>query len=99
MHIITGLVALGLIEDIVFWAGMLWWLWLAILAWYFYNWAQEHLAFSPILSTVVAFILIYYLVFEHPIAGSMMFIVSILLFSGLVYMLPYIFMFLPFRKK
>ncbi|MFH1106947.1 MAG: hypothetical protein V1787_03550 [Candidatus Micrarchaeota archaeon] len=78
------------------WVGYLWWLWLFILAYFYYNWVREHLFFSPVLVTVVGFILIYYLVVQYPIIGSLGIVVYMLLFSGILYLLP---MFLPFLKK
>ncbi len=85
----------GLIEDFFFWGGMFWWIWLFLVAWYFYSWAQEHLAFSPVLATVVAGILIYYLVIQYPLIGSLGYVFSILIFSGLLWMLPIIVPFVP----
>ena len=75
--------------------GYLWWLWLFILAYFFYNWAREHLAFSPLLTIAVAAILIYYLVIENPLVGSLGLIGWTLISSGILYLLP---MVLPFLK-
>jgi len=76
-----------------------WWIIVFLMAYYYYNWAQEHLAFSPILTLVVAAILIYYLVIVYPWAGLIGWIASILLFSGLLYMgavfAPFLFRFKP----
>lgn len=95
MFVVFTPLVFGLIEDILFWAGVFWWVWLFLVAWYFYNWAQEHLAFSPMLTIVVAAILIYYLVIEYPLIGSLGYIFSILMFSGLIWMLPWIIPFIP----
>ncbi|MBU1197558.1 hypothetical protein KJ765_03515 [Candidatus Micrarchaeota archaeon] len=89
---IQSIIAAGFLE----WIQYLWWLWLFIVAWFFYNWAREHLAFSPILTLAVAAILIFYLVIEHPIFGSMTLLGWTLLSSGILYLLP---LFLPMFKK
>ncbi|MGC8850927.1 MAG: hypothetical protein ACP5O3_01705 [Candidatus Micrarchaeia archaeon] len=77
-----------------------WWIVLFLMAYYYYNWAQEHLAFSPLLTIVVAAILIYFLVIVYPLAGLAFWLVSIFLFSGILYMgsvfAPFLFRF--FRK-
>ncbi len=87
---------LGIIDDLLFWASTFWFLWLFVLAYFFYQWARDHLAFSPILTLSVAGILIYYLVFEYPIAGGAIFILYMLVYGGLLYLLPLV---LPFFKK
>ena len=63
-----------------------WWIILFLMAYYYYNWAQEHLAFSPLLTIVVAAILIYFLVIVYPIAGMGLWLLSILMFSGILFM-------------
>ncbi|MFH1258192.1 MAG: hypothetical protein ABIG96_06580 [Candidatus Micrarchaeota archaeon] len=90
-------ILLGLIEDIVFWATAMWWLWLLILAIFFYSWARDHLAFSPLLTMAVAGILIYYLVFQYPIFGSAGFLLYMLIYGGALYLIPLV---LPmFRQR
>ena len=81
----------GLLDDISFWGGIFWLLLLGLVAWYLYNWAQEHLAlFSPTLALVVAVILIYYLVIVYPAVGIGMWLLSAIVFSGIIWMLPII---------
>ena len=87
---------LGVIDDIMLWAQLLWWLWLAILAYFYYAWARDHLFFMPPLVLVVAGILIYYLVIEHWIFGTLGLIFYTLIFGGVLYLLP---IFLPFFRK
>ncbi|MEK6953755.1 MAG: hypothetical protein AABX01_02015 [Candidatus Micrarchaeota archaeon] len=89
-------VVLGLISDFFFYAELLKWLWLAILAYFYYAWARDHLFFSPPLVLIVGGILIYYLVVENPIFGSIGLIGYTLLFGGVLYLLP---LFLPMFKK
>lgn len=90
------LMLLGIVEDALFWIGALWWLWLAVLAYFYYAWARDHLAFSPILTLAVAGILIYYLVFEYPWLGSIGLIGWVLIYGGVLYLLP---LFLPFFRR
>ncbi len=93
------LYALGLFEDLAMWGELGYWVLMAVVALWLYKWAEDHLAFSPVLAIAVALILIYYLVFLHPWAGVMALVGYMILFSGIMYMLPYVFMFLPFHKK
>lgn len=65
-----------------------WWLWLFLVGWWYYSWAKEHLAFSPLLTLVVGAILVYYLVIEHPFVGSLGMIVWVLVTSGILWLLP-----------
>ncbi len=79
---------LSIIDDVVnilTWSG---WLCLFFLAWYFYQWAQNHVGFSPLLTIVVGGILIYFLVIEHPFLGSLSILFWILLTSGILFLLP-----------
>ena len=80
----------SVIDDIMNILTWTWWLWLFFLAWYFYKWSQDHLSFSPLLTISVGAILVYYLVFEHPIIGSISVIFWILLMSGVLWLLPMI---------
>jgi hypothetical protein len=72
------------------------WVILLMLAYFYYSWARDHLAFSPLLTMVVAGILIYYLVFVYPWLGAIGFIFNIIMFSGLLYMVGVI---APFMWK
>ena len=74
--------------DFMLWFDIAKWLFLAIIAWWYYNWVRDKLAFSPLLTIVVAGIIVYYLVIEHPIIGSFGVIGWVLLTSGILYMLP-----------
>jgi hypothetical protein len=76
--------------EIIKWVAML------AMAYFYYTWARDHLAFSPLLTTVVAGILIYYLVFVYPWLGAIGFIFNLILFSGLLYMVG---VFAPFMWK
>ncbi|MEM4255042.1 MAG: hypothetical protein QXR53_01800 [Candidatus Norongarragalinales archaeon] len=78
----------SIIDDIVNLITWSWWLWLFFLAWYFYKWAQDHLGFSPILALAVGGILIYFLVIEHPIIGTVSVFTWMLLMSGILFLLP-----------
>ncbi len=83
-----AVVALEFLDDLSFWGTLIWWLFLAFLAWWLYKWSEEHLAFSPVLTLAVAFILIWYMVIEHPEWGIFAFVISLLLFSGIIWLLP-----------
>ncbi|MFA5247601.1 MAG: hypothetical protein WC408_06975 [Candidatus Micrarchaeia archaeon] len=85
----------GLLNEIFFWGDIAWLIILALVAWYLYSWAQEHLAFSPTLAIVVAIILIYYLVIVYPVVGISMWLFSAIIFSGVVWMLPMLVPFIP----
>ncbi len=74
--------------DIGLWFEVAKWLFLAIIAWWYYNWVREKLAFSPLLTITVAGLIVYYLVIEHPIIGSLGVVGWVLLTSGVLYMLP-----------
>ncbi|MFH0972188.1 MAG: hypothetical protein V1835_06525 [Candidatus Micrarchaeota archaeon] len=87
---------LGIVDDIIFWVQFLWWLWLFVVAYFLYAWARDHLGFSPLLTLTVAGILIFYLVFEHPIFGSMGLLLYGLIYGGLLFLLPLV---LPFFKR
>ncbi|HII39186.1 TPA: hypothetical protein HA318_04265 [Candidatus Micrarchaeota archaeon] len=80
-----------------------WWIVVFLMAYYYYNWAQEHLAFSPLLTMVVAAVLIYYLVIVYPWAGFIGWILSILMFSGILYFgsvfAPFLFRFVHKKKR
>ena len=92
------LAILNIITDFAFWMSTLGWLWLVILAFFFYNWVRDKLAYiSPTLAIIVSALIIYFLVIEHPIIGSITFIGYILIFGGILYMLPLLMPF--FRKK
>ncbi len=90
----AGVLSLGLFDDVGFWFSVGWWLLLAYVAFWLYKWCEEHLAFSPILTVTVAAILIYYMVIEHPEWGIFAMLVSLMMFSGLIWILPILF--LPF---
>jgi hypothetical protein len=64
------------------------WIILFYIAWWYYNWSKEHLAFSPLLTLVVGGILVYYLVIEHPIIGGLGVLGWVLLTSGILYLVP-----------
>lgn len=64
------------------------WLILFFVGWWWYNWVREKLAFSPLLTLVVAALVVYFLVFEHPIIGSLGVFGWILMTSGILFMLP-----------
>ncbi len=87
---------LGIIQDAIQWMQVLWWLWLFIIAYFYYAWARDHLAFSPLLTLAVSAILIYYLVIEYPLFGSLGLLGYTLIFSGVLYLLP---MMLPFLRR
>lgn len=75
-------------EDIAFWLDIAKWLVLFFVGWWWYNWVREKLAFSPLLTLVVSALVVYFLVIEHPIIGSMGVFGWILLTSGILFMLP-----------
>jgi len=86
----------GLLDELFFWGDLAWLVLLGLVAWYLYNWAQEHLAFfSPTLALVVAVILIYYLVVVYPVVGIGMWLFSAIIFSGIIWMLPMVLPFIP----
>jgi hypothetical protein len=73
---------------IVQWFTYFWWIWLFLVAWWYYSWAREHLAFSPLLTLVVGGILVYYLVIEHPFIGSFGMVFWVLVTSGVLWLMP-----------
>ncbi|OIO28177.1 hypothetical protein COX86_04395 [Candidatus Micrarchaeota archaeon CG_4_10_14_0_2_um_filter_60_11] len=75
-------------EDVLTILSYTWWIWLFIVGWWYYAWAREHLAFSPLLTLVVGGILVYYLVLEHPLLGSLGMVGWILMTSGILYLVP-----------
>ncbi len=75
-------------EDIGIWLEIGKWLILFFVAWWWYNWVREKLAFSPLLTLVVGGLVVYYLVIEHPIIGSLGVFGWILMTSGIFFMLP-----------
>ncbi len=90
------LVILNIVDDIIFWGGTFWWLWMFVVAYFYYAWARDHLGFSPILTLVVAAILIFFLVFQYPWLGSLGLITYTLIYGGLLFLLPLV---LPFFKR
>ena len=86
-------------SDIWFWLKTFWWLWLFLVGWWWYSWAREHLAFSPILALVVGAILVFYLVIEHPIIGSLGMLFWVAIASGFLYLFPMVLPLLTFWKK
>lgn len=81
-------VFLSIIDDVMNIITWSWWLWLFFLGWYFYQWAQSHVGFSPLLTLAVGGILIYFLVIEHPIIGSISIVFWVLITSGILFLLP-----------
>lgn len=79
---------MGLLDDIGFWLEIGKWLILFFVGWWWYSWVREKLAFSPLLTLVVSGIVVYFLVIEHPLIGSLGVFGWILLTSGLLFMLP-----------
>ena len=61
---------------------------LFFVAWWWYNWVREKLAFSALLTLVVSGLVVYFLVIEHPIIGSLGVFGWILMTSGILFMLP-----------
>ncbi|MFH0835675.1 MAG: hypothetical protein V1834_00760 [Candidatus Micrarchaeota archaeon] len=85
--------------DIWFWISSLWWIWLLIVGWWWYSWAREHLAFSPVLALVIGGILVYYMVWEHPLIGSFTMIFWVTIASGVLFLFPMVWPLLFFWKK
>ena len=77
------------LDSIFQWMSYLWWAWLFLVAWWLYSWVQEKLGFAPIAALAIAAILIYYLVIEHPIIGSIGYLGSVIVFGGILFLLPY----------
>ncbi len=78
----------SILGDIWQFFSYLWWVWLFLVGWWYYSWARDHLAFSPLLTLVVGGILVYYLVIEHPFFGSLGMITWVLVTSGILWLLP-----------
>ncbi|MBI4406778.1 hypothetical protein HY571_02595 [Candidatus Micrarchaeota archaeon] len=76
------------ISDILLWFDILKWIFLFFLAYYYYNWAREHLPFSPLLAVAVGLILVYYLVIEHPFVGAFGYIGWAVISSGALLLIP-----------
>ncbi len=74
--------------ELGIWLEIAKWLVLFFVGWWWYNWVREKLAFSPLLTLVVAGLVVYYLVIEHPIVGSIGVFGWILMTSGILFMLP-----------
>lgn len=72
------------------WMQYLWWIWLFLVAYWIYRWCQEKLGFAPLAGLAIAAILIYYLVIEYPLLGSLGYLGSVLVFGGVLYLLPYV---------
>ncbi|HEV8289782.1 MAG TPA: hypothetical protein VGQ00_02395 [Candidatus Norongarragalinales archaeon] len=83
----------SIIDDIVNIFTYAWWVWLAILAFYLYRWARDHLPFSPTIALIVGGLLIYYLVIEHPIIGTIGILGWIIISTSLIYVIPLTFPF------
>ncbi|MBI3588200.1 hypothetical protein HY995_03710 [Candidatus Micrarchaeota archaeon] len=81
------LVTLGFFDDIGFFGQLLWWLVLLYMAYWLYNWTREKVGFSPILTMVVAGLLIYFLVIEHPFIGALGIFGWIVVTGGILYVL------------
>ncbi len=79
---------MALLDDVSLWLEIGKWLILIFLAWWWYTWVREKLAFSPLLTLAVSGIVVYFLVIEHPLIGSLGVFGWILLTSGLLFMLP-----------
>jgi hypothetical protein len=86
------------LQDIVFWFDILKWIALLWLAYYYYNWAREHLPFSPLLAMAVGFILIYYLVIQHPFIGAIGYLGWALISSTLLLLIPSLFRLFSLKK-
>lgn len=82
---------LDFFEDLGFWLEIGKYAILAYVAWWLFSWAQEKLNFAPLAGTIVGLILIYFLVFEHPILGAFSVLTWILLSGGTLYFLGAIF--------
>ena len=76
------------LEDVIRWFSYGWWLWLFIVGWWYYSWAKDHLGFSPLLTLAVGGILVYFLVIEHPLIGSLSMLSWVFLTSGILFLLP-----------
>ncbi len=78
---------MGFFDDLVFYLDLAKWLVLLYMAYWLYNWTREKLVFSPTLAIIVAGVLIYFLVIEHPFIGALGIFGWILLTSGLIYVI------------
>ena len=76
---------MSFIEDLLFVFDLAKWFILLYMAYWLYNWTREKLVFSPTIAIVVAGILIYFLVIEHPFVGALGIFGWIFLTSGLIY--------------
>ena len=89
---------IAFLDDLFFWLDIAKWLLLLWLAFYYYNWAKEHLSFSPLLTMIVAGLLIYYLVIQHPIIGALGWLSWAIISSSLLLLVPSLFRLLSFRR-
>ena len=85
-------------QDLFFWLDLVKWVVLLWIAYYYYNWAQEHLPFSPLLAMVVGAILVYYLVVAHPVLGAIGFFGWAIISSTLLLLIPSLFKFFAMKK-
>jgi|GEM_PF-3552888 len=76
-----------LFEDIMFYFELVKWLILIYLSFWLYNWTRDKLGFSQVATFAVAGILIYFLIIEHPIIGSLGIFTWITLTGGILYVL------------
>lgn len=92
---------MGLFDDLAFYGSLVWYAVLAYVAFWLYNWVKGRLGFSQVLVFVVAGILIYFLVIEHPIIGAFGILGWILLSGGFLLVLgmfPGLYMMLKGRR-
>jgi hypothetical protein len=89
MPVTETLLALGLFDTVLTWLSYLWWAWLILIAWWIYGWVQEKLGFAPIAALAISAVLIYFLVIEYPLVGSIGYIGYVIIFGGIMYILPY----------
>ncbi len=78
---------MGFFDDVLFWFDLGKWLILLYMAYWLYNWTRDKLVFSPTLTIIVAGVLIYFLVVEHPFIGALGIFGWILLTRGLIYVI------------
>ena len=76
---------MGFFDDALFIIDLAKWFVLLYMAYWLYNWTREKLVFSPTLAIIVAGVLIYFLVIEHPFIGALGIFGWILLTGGLIY--------------
>jgi hypothetical protein len=88
-------------EDFFFMLDLAKWFLMLYMAYWLYTWARDKLVFAPTIGLIVAGILIYFLVIEHPFIGALGIFGWMMITGGLMYVIgtfaPGLYMFMHRR--